>query len=101
MTPAAEDRGTPACRSKNELRQEVAEKIKDLVGADIQRIRFQIFAQEGGASLADYPAALRGMPTGNGDIEVQLDFSIPGPLDKAAAESLCESLPTIKNGMYT
>lgn len=100
-TPAAEDRGTPACRSKNELRQEVAEKIKDLVGADIQRIRFQIFAQEGGASLTDYPAALRGMLTGNGDIEVQLDFSIPGPLDKAAVESLCESLPTIKNGMYT
>lgn len=67
----------------------------------MQSARFQIFARYEKASLADYPSALRGALTESGDLEVQLELTIPGPMDKARVESLCESLPNLANGTYS
>jgi hypothetical protein len=96
-----EERATPSCRSKGELRQALAGKLTDVEGQAVQSARFQIFARYAKANLADYPSALRGALTESGDLEVQLDLTIPGPMDKAKVESLCESLPTLANGTYT
>jgi hypothetical protein len=96
-----EERATPSCRSKGELRQALAGKLSDLEGRAVQSARFQIFARYEKASLADYPSALRGALTESGDLEVQLDLTIPGPMDKAKVESLCESLPNLANGTYS
>jgi hypothetical protein len=70
-------------------------------GQAIQSARFQIFARYEKASLADYPSALRGGLTDSGDLEVQIDLTIPGPMDKARVETLCESLPTLASGTYS
>jgi hypothetical protein len=96
-----DERVTPSCRSKGELRQALAGKLSDVEGQAIQSARFQIFARYEKASLADYPSALRGSLTDSGDLEVQLDLTIPGPMDKAKVESLCESLPNLVNGTYS
>lgn len=95
-----EERGTPSCKTRGELRQAMAERLQDIVGREIQRVRFQVFARYENTSLADYPSAIRGALTGSGDLEAQLEFTIPGPLDKAQVEGLCESLPHMTEGMY-
>jgi hypothetical protein len=92
---------TASCRSKGELRQALAAKLSDVDGHAIQSARFQIFARYEKASLADHPSALRGALTDSGDLEVQLDLTIPGPMDKARVESLCESLPNLASGTYS
>ena len=70
-------------------------------GQAIQSGQGQIFARYEKASLAGSPSALRGALTDSGDLEVQLDLTIPGPMDKAKVESLCESLPNLVNGTYS
>jgi hypothetical protein len=100
-SPSFDERVTPSCRSKGELRQALAGKLSDVEGQAIQSARFQIFARYEKASLADYPSALRGGLTDSGDLEVQIDLTIPGPMDKARVETLCESLPTLASGTYS
>ena len=99
--PTTEERGTPSCQSLGALRQAVAEKLADIKGDNIQGVRFQIFASYANTNLGDLPSALRGALTENGDLEAQIDLHIPGPMDKAKAEGLCESLPNLSGGTYT
>ncbi|MBI4455133.1 MAG: hypothetical protein HY644_04455 [Acidobacteria bacterium] len=96
-----EERSTRACASRAELRQEIAARLTDLTGLIIQRIKFQIFADYRTVDLSSYPSPLRGALTGTGDLEVQLTITCPGPIDKARAESCCESLPNFSHASYT
>lgn len=95
-----EDRGTPSCLSRSELRQKVAERLSDIEGEAVESIRFQILVNYTKISLSDLPAALRGGLTDTGDLEAQIDLRIPGPMDKAKAESVCESLPVFQECTY-
>ena len=98
--PIFEEKGTPSCASRGELRQKVAERLTGLAGEAVLSIRFQIFVRYTKASLSDIPTALRGSLTGSGDLEAQIDIQIPGPMDKAKAEGLCESLPALSGSTY-
>ena len=79
----------------------MAEKLSGIEGNAIQRIQFQIYAQYQNAALSDYPSAIRGALTMNGDLVVQVDLTLPGPLDKVQAENCCESLPHFPNANYS
>ncbi len=96
-----EERSTRACASRAELRQEIAARLTNLTGPIIQRVKFQIFADYRGVDLSGYPSPLRGALSGLGDLEVQLTIGCPGPMDKARAESCCESLPNLSHASYT
>ena len=72
----------------------------DTEEVSIDRVRFQVFAKYENANLADHPSAIRGALRESGDLEVQLDFTIRGPLDKARLEALCESLPQMVGAVY-
>ncbi len=98
---AREERATPYCRTKAELRQAVAEKLSDIPESEIAKVKFQVLSKYQGVNLTDHPSAFRGGLTCGGDLEVQIDLAIPGPLDKAQIESLCESLPTLPDGTYS
>ncbi|MFH1122103.1 MAG: hypothetical protein V1758_00420 [Pseudomonadota bacterium] len=98
--PAFEERGTPSCLSTGELRQRVAERLSGVEGEAVLSVRFQIFVHYMKMSLSDLPTALRGSITGTGDLEAQIDIQIPGPMDKAKAEGLCESLPGLPESTY-
>jgi hypothetical protein len=95
-----EERGTPSCQSLGELRQAVAERLSDIEGNLIQNVRFQVFVQYANINLSDLPSALRGSLSETGDLEAQIDLSVPGPMNKAKMESLCESLPNLTGGIY-
>jgi hypothetical protein len=95
-----ESRNTPSCQSLGELRQKVAERLFDVQGDAVLHIRFGIIARYGNTSLSDLPTALRGSLTEKGDLEVQIDVNIPGPMDKAKAERLCESIPNLRGATY-
>ncbi len=99
--PISEERGTPSCQSRGVLRQGVAERLSDIEGEAVQSIRFQVFARYAKASLSDLPTALRGSISETGDLEVQIELNIPGPMDKAKAENLCESLPDLPGSTYS
>lgn len=96
-----EERATPYCRTKAELRQAVAEKLSDIPESKVIKVKFQVFGKYQGVNLADHPSAIRGGLTCGGDLEVQIDLAIPGPMDKAQIESLCESLPNLPDGTYS
>jgi hypothetical protein len=98
---AIEERGIPYCQTRSELRQAVAEKLSDIEGKAIQRIQFQVYAQYQNATLSDHPSAIRGALTMNGDMVVQVDLTLPGPLDKVQVENFCESLPHFPNANYS
>jgi len=83
-----------------ELRQSVAERLADVEGERIQRVRFQIFARYTNADLSGLPTAFRGSIKEAGDLEAQIDLNIQGPMDKARVEGLCESLPNLTDGRY-
>jgi hypothetical protein len=95
-----ESRNTPSCQSPGELRQKVAERLSDVQGDAVLHIRFGIIAKYGNTSLSDLPTALRGSLTEKGDLEVQIDLNIPGPMDKAKVERLCESIPNLRGATY-
>jgi hypothetical protein len=96
-----EERATQYCRSKAELRQAVADKLSDIPESKVVKAKFQVFGKYQGANLADHPSAIRGGLTCGADLEVQIDLAIPGPMDKAQVESLCESLPNLPDGTYS
>jgi hypothetical protein len=96
-----EEIATPYCKTRSELRQAVAEKLSGIEGNAIQRIQFQIYAQCQDVALSDFPSAVRGALTMNGDLVVQIDLTLPGPLDKVQAENCCESLPHFSNANYS
>lgn len=98
--PAFEEKGTPSCASRGELRQWVAERLAGIEGEAVLGIGFRIFVNYTKVSLSDIPTSLRGSLSGSGDLEAQIDIQIPGPMDKARAEGLCESLPGLSGSTY-
>ena len=74
-----------------------------LVDADdpvIRSARFTIYASYADHDLASQPAAYRGALSGTGSLDVQLDITVQGPMDKAALEQHCEQLPDVPDAVY-
>ncbi|MGH8613841.1 MAG: hypothetical protein ACREYF_17930 [Gammaproteobacteria bacterium] len=46
-------------------------------------------------------AAYRGTLTGTGDLDVQLDISVRGPMTKARLEQQCDKLPRLASANYS
>ena len=46
------------------------------------------------------PAAWRGALSGTGDLDVQIDVTVQGPMDKATLEQHCEQLPDVPDATY-
>jgi len=61
---------------------------------------FQIIVNYTKVTLSDIPTALRGSLNGSGDLEAQISIRVPGPMNKATAEGLCESLPGLSGSTY-
>ena len=96
-----EERGTPVCRSLGELRQQVAARLSDVAGADIQQVSFRVLANAQDADLSGFNSSLRGALTGKGNLDVQIELTCPGPMTKAEAEARCEKLPTLPQACYS
>jgi len=103
VTPRAivEQRETVRCRSLGELRQQVAIRLADVDGPVIHSARFTVFADYRGLELSGLPAAYRGALSGQGDLDVQLDITVRGPMPKAALEQHCERLPNLSGAVYS
>ena len=101
-TPAVtiEERSTPSCRSLGELRQQTASRLTDMDDPVVRTVRFTIFADYRDQDLSGMPAAYRGTLSGTGDVDLQLDIKVPGPMSKAALEQHCEKLPNLSNARY-
>ena len=95
-----EECATPHCRSRAELRQQTATRLVDLDDPVIQSARFTIYATYTDQDLTNQPAAYRGALSGTGNLDVQLDITVQGPMDKAALEQHCEQLPDVPNATY-
>lgn len=92
---------TPSCRTLGELRQELARRLEPNPGSIVRGVRFAIFAGYRGQDLSALPAAVRGSLTGAGDLDLQLDLSLSGPMNKAELEDRCERLPNLSGASYT
>ncbi len=95
-----EDRATPHCAGLGELRQQVAARLIDLDTPTIQQARFSIFADYRDQDLSSLPAAYRGGLSGAGDVGIQIEVTVPGPLTKAQLEQHCEKLPNLAGASY-
>jgi hypothetical protein len=95
-----EERATPHCRSRGELRQQIAIRLTDVDETVIHWVRFTIYASYTDHDLASFPAAYRGALNGSGNLDVQLDITVPGVMDKATLEQHCEQLPDVLNATY-
>lgn len=96
-----DERATPHCRSLGELRQHVATRLADLEEPVIQSARFTVFANYHGQDLSGLAAAYRGALTGTGDLDLQLDISVCGPMTKANLEQQCDKLPSLSGANYS
>lgn len=99
--PSVDEWATPACRSLGELRQELAQRLEAASSPVIRSARFAIFAGYRDQNLSALPTALRGGLTSTGDLDVQLDLNLPGPMTKAELEDRCERLPNLAGATYT
>ncbi|MEI6303499.1 MAG: hypothetical protein WCR74_18810 [Betaproteobacteria bacterium] len=97
----SEDRSTPHCASLGELRQQVAARLVDVDAPVIQHVRFAIFADFRSHDLGSLPAAFRGGLSGTGDLGIQVDIAVPGPMTKAQLEQHCEKLPNLAGATYS
>lgn len=95
-----QDRSTPHCASLGELRQQVAARLVDLHNPTIVQARFSIFTGLRNQDLAGLPSAYRGGLSGTGDLDLQLEIAIRGPLTKAQLEQQCEKLPSPTNATF-
>ena len=95
-----EERATPHCRGRGELRQQTAARLVDVDDPVIHFARFTIYASYTDHDLASQPAAWRGALSGTGDLDIQLDITVRGPMDKAALEQHCEQLPDVPDATY-
>jgi hypothetical protein len=98
---SVEEMATPHCRSLGELRQQVAARLIDIEDPVIRSARFSVFADYRGQDLSGFPAAYRGALCGSGDLDIQLDISMRGPMTKAALEQHCEKLPNLSGADYS
>lgn len=99
--PRSEERNTPHCASLGELRQQVATRLVDLDSPIIQHVRFSVFADFRNHDLTSLPAAYRGGLFGTGDLGIQVDISLAGPMTKAQLERHCEKLPNLAGATYS
>ena len=95
-----EERATTYCHSPEEVRRAIASRLQDLDDVSVEKADFRIFADAREVDLTSYPSALRGALTGRGNLNLQIDISCLGPMDKAALEAKCESLPRIPRASY-
>lgn len=100
-TVMVEERGTPHCLSLGELRQQAAARLIDLEEPVIRSARFTVFADYRGQDLSGAPAAYRGALSGPGDLDVQLDITLRGPMSKMELEQHCERLPNLSGANYS
>lgn len=98
--PRTQDLSTPHCASLGELRQQVAARLVDLDDPKIVHARFSIFTGLRDQDLAGLPSAYRGGLSGTGDLDLQLEITIRGPLTKAQLEQQCEKLPSPANATF-
>ncbi len=98
---SVEERSTLHCRSLGELRQQAAARLTDLDEPVIRSARFSVFADYRGQDLSGLPSAYRGVLSGPGDLDVQLDITVRGPLTKADLEQHCERLPNLQGASYS
>jgi hypothetical protein len=96
-----EERATPHCATLGELRQQVAARLIDLDNPSIIQVRFSIFSDLQNRELTTLPSAFRGGLVGNGDLSVQLDINLHGPLGKPDLEERCEQLPAFAGASYS
>jgi hypothetical protein len=73
----------------------------DLESPTIQQARFAIFADFRNHDLGSLPAAYRGGLSGTGDLGIQFDISVAGPMTKAQLEQHCEKLPNVAGATYS
>ena len=95
-----EERATIQCRGRGELRQQTATRLIDVDDPVIRSARFTIYASYTDHDLASQPAAWRGALSGTGNLDIQLDITVQGPMDKATLEQHCEQLPDVPYGAY-
>ena len=95
-----EERATPHCRGRGELRQQTAARLVDVDDPVVHSVRFTIYASYTDHDLASQPAAWRGALSGTGDLDVQIDVTVQGPMDKATLEQHCEQLPDVPDATY-
>ena len=92
-----EERATPHCRGRGELRQQTAARLVDVDDPVVHSVRFTIYASYTDHDLASQPAAWRGALSGTGDLDVQIDVTVQGPMDKAhPGNSIASSFPTCR-----
>ena len=96
-----EERATVQCHGRGELRQQIAARLVDIDDPVIRSARFTIYASYTDHELANQPAAYRGALSGAGNLEIQLDITVQGPIDKATLEQHCEELPDVPDAAYT
>lgn len=99
--PATDERVTPTCRSRNELRQQVAQRLADVEGKSVTRVQFRFFLRSKDRDLSTLPASFRGSLSGIGDLDAQMEITLPGSFSKAQVEALCEQLPDLAGAEYT
>lgn len=98
--PQAQDLATLHCASLGELRQQVAARLLDLENPKIVKVRFSIFTGLREQDFSALASAYRGGLTGTGDIDLQLEITVRGPLTKAQLEQQCERLPSPTNATF-
>ena len=95
-----EERATPHCHGRSELRQQTAARLVDVDDPVIHSARFTIYVSYTDRDLANQPAAYRGALNGRGNLDIQLDITVHGTMDKAALEQHCEQLPDLQDAAY-
>ena len=95
-----EERATPHCRGRGELRLQMAARLVDTDDPVIHSARFTIYASYTDHDLASQPAAYRGALSGTGSLDVQIEITVQGPMDKAVLEQHCEQLPDVPGADY-
>ncbi len=96
-----EERNTVHCRSLGELRQQAAARLIDMEEPVIRSARFTVFADYPEQDLSGLPAAYRGSLSGAGELDLQLDITVRGPMSKMELEQHCERLPNISGANYS
>jgi hypothetical protein len=78
----------------------VAARLTDLDAPTVLHVKFSIFSNYRRQELGSLPSAYRGSLEGKGDLDLQMDLAVDGPLTKAALEQLCERLPAPEGATY-
>ncbi|MCL5421046.1 MAG: hypothetical protein M1461_01045 [Nitrospirae bacterium] len=98
---SVEEMATPHCRSLGELRQQVAARLTSMEDPVIRSARFTVLADYRGQDLSGLPAAYRGALSGPGDLGLQFDITVRGPMSKATLEQHCEKVPNLSGAGYS